>query len=556
MSSTVVLPDERGDAGEPASDAPLDYLRCELGVKSWLVTTDHKRIALMFYVAIVGFLLLGGVFALALRLELLTPARTIMDASTYNRMFTMHGITMVFLFLVPSIPAIFGNFFVPLQLGAKDLAFPRLNLASFYVYCVGAVLILGSLVWGGVDTGWTFYVPFSTSTTSEIFPVVVGIFIVGMSSIFTAINMIVTTHVLRAEGMTWRRVPLFVWAIYATSIITLIATPVLGLSVLLVGLDHVFAFGIFDPRLGGDPVLFQHLFWFYSHPAVYIMVVPGMGVISEVVPTFSRKCPASYDAIMISSLGIAFIGFLTWGHHMFVAGMSEVDAGIFGALSMFVAIFSAIKVFTWVATMYKGSIRFNTPMLYFFFFLFLFVFGGMTGVALATQTLDVHWHDTYFIVAHFHFIMVGGSLSAFLCAAHYWFPKMFGRLYDERVGLLSSTGVFLGFCLTFIPQFLLGNMGMPRRYYSYPDRFQWLNVLSTAGAFLLASALLLALGNLLVALRWGERATGNPWNSRCFEWLTARIPTKHNFEEPLLIQRSPYDYTLTDEEADARTSAR
>jgi cytochrome c oxidase subunit 1 len=462
----------------------------------------------------------------------------------------------VFLFLIPSVPSVFGNFVVPLQLGAKDLAFPRLNLASFYLYCAGAVLILGGMVWGGLDTGWTFYVPFSTSTPTDVFPVVVGIFAVGLSSIFTALNFIVTVHVLRAEGITWTRIPLFTWAIYATSIIMLIATPVLGLSVLLVGFDRMFTLGIFDPKLGGDPVLFQHLFWFYSHPAVYIMVLPGMGVISEIVPTFSRKCPASYKAIMISSLGIAFVGFFVWGHHMFVAGMSEVDAGIFGALSMFVAIFSAIKVYTWVATMYNGCIHLRTPLLYFFFYLFLFVFGGMTGVALATQALDVHWHDTYFIVAHFHFIMVGGSLTAFLAAAHYWFPKMFGRMYDERVAVLSATAVFIGFCFTFVPQFLLGNAGMPRRYYSYPERYQWLNVLSTGGAFVLGGALLVTVINLLVAMRWGARASSNPWGARTFEWMTARIPGKHNFDRTPRIDRDPYDYSLSEEEALDRTQAR
>jgi cytochrome c oxidase subunit 1 len=389
-----------------------------------------------------------------------------------------------------------------------------------------------------------------------VFPVIAGIFILGMSSIFTGINFIVTTHTMRAEGLTWGRLPLFVWAIYGTSIIMLLATPVLAMAVLLVGIDHIYRFGIFDPAFGGDPVLFQHLFWFYSHPAVYIMILPALGVISEIVCTFSRKAPASYTAIAASSLGIAVVGFFTWGHHMFVAGMSEIDAGIFGSLSMFVAIFSAIKVFTWVATLYKGSLHFNTPMLYFFWFLFLFVFGGMTGVAVATESLDVHWHDTYFIVAHFHFIMVGGSLTAFLGAAHYWFPKMFGRMYSERIGLLTSAAVFIGFCLTFIPQFLLGNMGMPRRYYSYPDRFQWLNVLSTGGAFLLAGALGLTLLNLAVALVRGERAKPNPWNSRTFEWLTPSRPTTHNFEVTPRIERGPYDYSISEEESRARAAPR
>jgi cytochrome c oxidase subunit 1 len=409
------------------------------------------------------------------------------------------------------------------------------------------------MIAGGTDTGWTFYAPYSTTTPTKIVPVALGIFVIGFSSIFTGINFIVTTHTCRARGLGWMQMPLFVWALYGTSIIQLLATPVLALSLLTVGLDHFLHLGIFDPAVGGDPVLFQHLFWFYSHPAVYIMVLPAMGVISEVVPTFAQRRPASYFLIAISTFGIAFVGFLAWGHHMFVAGISELDAGIFGILSMFVGIFSAIKVFTWTATFYKGSIHFNTPLLYFFGFLFLFTFGGMTGIAVATQSLDVHWHDTYFIVAHFHFIMVGGTLTAFLAAAHYWFPKMFGRLYSERVGLLTATAVFIGFNLTFVPQFLLGNMGMPRRYYSYPERFQWLNVLSTGGAFLLGAALLIALLNLLIALKWGDRASANPWHSRSFEWLSASPPIKHNFHEtPKLGALHPYDYTLSEEEARER----
>ncbi len=535
---------------------PPDYLRADRGIRSWLLTTDHKRIGLMFYAIIVLMLALGGVFALLIRTELLTPERTMMSASAYNRFFTLHGVVMVFLFMIPSIPNVFGNFMLPIMLGARDLAFPRLNLASFYVYCVGAGLTLAATIWGGVDTGWTFYVPYSTATESSVFLVAVGIFILGISSILSAINFIVTTHTLRAEGMRWFDMPLFVWNIYATSIIMLLATPVLGMTLLLVAFDRVAHIGMFDPRLGGDPVLFQHLFWFYSHPAVYIMILPAMGVIGETVCTFSKKPPSSYGALAISALGIAFVGFFGWGHHMFVAGMSEIDAGIFGGLSMFVAIFSAIKVFTWTSTLYRGRISFTTPMLYFFWFLFLFTFGGMTGVAVATQSLDVHWHDTYFVVAHFHFIMVGGTVTAFVGAAHYWFPKMFGRMYSERMGLLTSASVFFGFLLTFIPQFLLGNAGMPRRYYSYPPRYQWLNVVSTAGAYLLAGALLLTLVNLLIALKWGKRAGPNPWGSRSFEWMTATLPIKHNFEVPPVISRGAYDYHLSEEEAHARTQAR
>jgi cytochrome c oxidase subunit 1 len=550
---STVPPAPPEDSGPPAAEP--DYLHAGRGIKSWLFTRDHKRIALMFYGMVLVSLGLGGVFALILRTELLTPGRTIMGADLYNRMFTLHGVVMVFLFMIPAIPGIFGNFVLPLMIGAKDLAFPRLNLASFYVYVLGSIWVLTAAVWGGADTGWTFYPPYSTTTESSVLPVTIGVFILGLSSIMTSLNFIVTTHTMRAKGLTWFRLPLFVWSLYATSLIILVATPVLGLTVALVGVDRVYHFGIFDPALGGDPVLFQHLFWFYSHPAVYIMILPAMGVISETVCAFSHKQPNSYAAIAVSSVGIAVVGFFTWGHHMFVAGISELDAGIFGSLSMFVALFSAIKVFTWVATMYRGRVRFDTPMLYFFWFLFLFVFGGMTGVAVATQSLDVHWHDTYFIVAHFHFIMVGGTLTAFLGAAHYWFPKMFGRLYSERVGLLTSFAVFTGFVLTFFPQFLLGNLGMPRRYYSYPERFTWLNVLSTGGSYLLAGALLLVLVNLLVALRSGRRAGPNPWGARSFEWETASPPPVHNFPAPPVLDRGPYDFHLTEEEAHAKTLA-
>jgi cytochrome c oxidase subunit 1 len=537
-----------------AADEP-NYLAAAHGIWSWLNTRDHKRIALMFYVCVLVMFLLGGAFALALRTELLTPRRTIMDAETYNRMFTLHGVVMVWLFLIPSIPTVFGNFVLPIQLGARDLAFPKMNLMSFYTYLVGMAVTIGGMLTGGTDTGWTFYPPYSTLTPTRLVPVVLGVFILGISTILSGINFVATTHMLRARGMSWKQIPLFVWAIYGTSIIMLLATPVLGMSILLVALDNGLRLGIFDPSVGGDPVLFEHIFWFYSHPAVYIMILPAMGVISEVVPTFAHRRPSSYTAIALSTFGIAFVGFLTWGHHMFVAGVSTYAAGVFGILSMFVAIFSAIKVFTWTATLYRGQIAFRTPLLYFFAFLFLFVFGGMTGVAVATQSLDVHWHDTYFVVAHFHFIMVGGSVTAFLAAAHYWFPKMFGRMYSERVGLLSAAAVLLGFILTFLPQFLLGNAGMPRRYYSYPAQYQWLHVLSTGGAFLLAGALLLTLANLAVAMKWGERAPDNPWQSRSFEWLTRSPPITRNFARTPTLDYSPYDYTLTEEEARDRAEA-
>ena len=520
------------------------YLNAQTTVRSWLLTTDHKRIAIIYLVLVLTSLFVGGMFALLLRFELLTPGPTFMQATTYNRLFTLHGIVMVWFFLIPAIPSIFGNFFLPIMIGARDVAFPRLNLASVYIYAVGAIFTLWAMIHGGADTGWTFYTPYSTTTTTQVTPILLGIFILGFSTIVTGINFIVTTHTMRGPGLTWMRLPLFVWSIYGTAIIQVLATPVLGLVVLLVGVEHAFNFGLFDPARGGDPILFQHLFWFYSHPAVYIMILPAMGVISETVACFARKNVFGYKAVAFSSLGLAFVGFFTWGHHMFVAGQSKFDAGAFGVLSMFVGIFTAIKVFTWVGTLYRGSIAFKTPFAYICGFLFFLVFGGMTGIAVATVSLDIHWHDTYFVVAHFHFIMVGAAMMGFLAALHYWFPKMFGRSYPEGWGLVSASLIVLGFNATFIPQFLLGNMGMPRRYYNYPEQCQTLHVASSAGATLLFFGFAIIIIYLVLALRYGKVAGPNPWGSRGFEWNTPSPPPTHNFETPPVFTHGPHDYQM------------
>jgi cytochrome c oxidase subunit 1 len=536
-------PSDRVDPGFPEHH----YLNAGTTVRSWLLTRDHKRIGVMFMVAVILTLLLGGTFALLLRFEHLTPGPTYVSAVTYNRLFTLHGVIMVWFFLIPAIPSVFGNFFIPIMIGAKDVAFPRLNLASLYIYMFGAAFTTWAMIHGGADTGWTFYTPYSTSTSTTVVPMLLGIFILGFSTIVTGLNFIVTIHTMRGPGLTWMRLPLFVWAIYGTSIIQVLATPVLGLVLLLVAVEHFFGFGLFDPARGGDPILFQHLFWFYSHPAVYIMILPAMGVISETVAAAARKNVFGYRAVAYSSLGIAFVGFFTWGHHMFVAGQGVFDAGAFGVLSMFVGIFTAIKVFTWVGTLYRGAIRFTTPFAYICGFLFFLVFGGMTGIAVATLSLDVHWHDTYFVVAHFHFIMVGAAMMGFLAALHYWFPKMFGRTYHEGWGLVSATLIILGFNATFIPQFLLGNMGMPRRYYDYPARFQSLHVASTAGSTLLFFGFVIIFIYLALALKYGRAAGRNLWGSRGFEWETASPPPLHNFEKLPVFTHGPHEYQGTAE---------
>jgi cytochrome c oxidase subunit 1 len=519
------------------------YLNAAYGIRTWLLTTDHKRIALLYLISITLFFFLGGLFAVLIRLELLTPPGDLVQSETYNRLFTMHGLIMIFFFLVPSIPAVFGNFLLPLMIGARDLAFPRLNLASWYVFTVGGLFTLGAVVGGGVDTGWTFYTPYSsTYANSAVILTALGVFITGFSSIMTGINFIVTVHKMRAPGLTWFRLPLFVWAQYATSLIIVLGTPVLAISITLVAVERLFRIGIFDPALGGDPILFQHLFWFYSHPAVYIMVLPAMGVMSEVIACFARKRVFGYAFVAASSLAIAVLGFLVWGHHMFVSGQSLYAGMIFSVLSMLVAIPSAVKVFNWTATLYGGSISLATPMLYALGFIGLFTMGGLTGLFLATLAVDVHVHDTYFVVAHFHYIMVGGAVMGYLAAMHFWWPKMTGRLYPELWGKVSAVILFVGFNLTFFPQFVLGYLGMPRRYHFYPPEFQVLNVLSTAGASILGLGYLIPMVYLIWSLRYGRRAGADPWRAKGLEWTVPSPPPVHNFEATPRVTEEAYDY--------------
>jgi cytochrome c oxidase subunit 1 len=537
---------------EPAPLPGLNYLNSAYGWKSWLLTRDHKRIALLYLISITVMFFIGGLAVTIIRLHLLTPNQLpdegLVTRDTYNRLFSMHGIIMVFFFLVPAIPATLGNFFVPMMIGARDLAFPRINLLSWYVYIIGAIVTLWAMLAYGVDTGWTFYTPFSSRAShTNVIPVIIGLFITGFSSILTGLNFIVTLHSMRAPGMSWTRLPLFLWSLYATSIIILLATPVLAMALALVAIERAWGIGIFDPALGGDPLLFQHLFWFYSHPAVYIMVLPAMGLVSELITCFSRKNIFGYIFVVWASIGIAVLGFLVWAHHMFVAGQSVYSAYIFSILSYGVAVPSAIKVFNWTATMYRGSISYQTPLLFALGFIGLFTFGGLTGLFLAALGLDMHVHDTYFIIAHFHFIMVGGTVMAYMGGLHYWWPKMTGRLYPEGWAKLAALIIFVGFILTFLPQFVLGYLGMPRRYPSYPPEFQVLNVMSSAGASILAVGYVLPLVYLIWSLRYGKEAGPNPWGATGLEWQTASPPPTENFARTPIVTRGPYEYSLQEE---------
>jgi cytochrome c oxidase subunit 1 len=538
----MASPSTTADVVAPqAGSADENYLTHDKGILSWIFTLDHKRIGVMYLLSVMAAFALGGLFALLVRTELLTPGETIVSHDRYNQFFTLHGAVMVFLVIIPGIPAALGNIALPLQLGAKDVAFPRLNLASYHLWVLGCVLFLTSLGLSAADTGWTFYTPYSTSTSTAVVPAAFGAFILGFSSIFTGLNFLVTIHKLRPPGMTFFRMPLFVWALYSTALIQVLATPVIGITLLMMIVERVFGIGIFDPALGGDPVLFQHFFWFYSHPAVYIMVVPAFGVIGDIIPAFSRKRIFGYKFIALSSVAIAFLGFLVWGHHMFTSGQSVLAGTIFSAITFLIAIPTAIKVFNWIATMYKGRIHLDTPMLYALAFLWVFTIGGLTGVFLAVMGVDVHLHDTYFVVAHFHYVMMGGAITAFMGGLHYWWPKAFGRMYDEKLGRIGSLLVFAGLNLTFFPQFILGSRGMPRRYYNYLPEFQGLHQLSTIGAYILGAGFLLTLYYLLATFRKKADAPANPWGASTLEWTLPSPPPYYNFHTAPTVTQGPYD---------------
>ncbi|MBI2392319.1 MAG: cytochrome c oxidase subunit I [Deltaproteobacteria bacterium] len=539
----VAVPGAGTEKHEHGSPPGSNYLNAQSGVWSWLTTVDHKRIGIMYLVSTLIAFALGGFFAILVRLELFTPRKTIMSPHMYNQAFTLHGAIMVFLFIIPSIPGSLGNFFLPIMIGAKDVAFPKLNLLSLYLYWIGALFALSSLVLGGLETGWTFYVPYSSTTSGAVIAVTFGAFILGFSSILTGLNFIVTMHKLRAPGVGWYRMPLFLWATYSTAVVQLLATPVLAITLLLLIVERAFHIGIFDPALGGDAVLFQHFFWFYSHPAVYIMILPGFGLISEIIATHSHRKIFGYKAIAFSSLAIALIGFLVWGHHMFVAGQSELAAVIFSFLTFLVAIPTGVKMFNWISTLWRGSISLRTPMVYAIVFLFLFAIGGLTGLFLGMLGTDMHLHDTYFVVAHFHYVMMGGTVIAFTGALHHWWPKMTGRMYNETLGRVSAVTMFIGFNMTFFSQFILGSRGMPRRYYNYLDQYQPLHQFSTVGSWVIGLAFLFVLYNLLASLRSGAKAPDNPWGGMSLEWQTATPPPTENFLTTPKVLHGPYDYS-------------
>jgi len=548
---------------EPRAD---NYLTHSRGLASWLFTLDHKRIGLMYMAAILTAFAIGGVAAILLRTELINAAPTFSSDDNvawrhYNHMFTVHGAVMVFMFIIPAIPAILGNFVLPLMLGAKDVAFPRLNLLSFWIYVAGGMffvyVLLGGLVAAafpsiadkipggfGLDTGWTFYTPYSsTKSTSGVVPATLGAFTLGFSSILTGLNFIASIHMLRPRGMTWFRMPLFLWALYSTSLIQILATPVLAITLLLLAAERTLRIGIFDPALGGDPVLYQHFFWFYSHPAVYIMILPALGVISELIATYSRRHIFGYEFIAISSVAIALLSFVVWGHHMFTSGQSALANTIFSLITFSVAIPSAVKVFNWLGTLKGASIQLRTPMFYALFFIGLFVIGGLTGLHLGTISTDIHLHDTYFVVAHFHYVMVGSTLFAFLGGMYHWWPKMFGRTFSDRWGIIGATIVYVGFNLTFLPQFFAGGHGMPRRYASYPDEFYYYHLVSTLGSYVISIGLLTVLANWIHSLWYGNPAPANPWGANTLEWQCASPPPHDNFRVQPAVG-DPYDMFL------------
>ncbi|GAB4295379.1 MAG: cytochrome c oxidase subunit I [Ignavibacteriaceae bacterium] len=531
--------------GNGAGESYLDYKGKRKGIFAWILSTDHKRIGILYLVSLMSFFSVGVIFGFLMRLELIAPGKTIVDAQTYNSLFTLHGVIMIFLFVIPGLPAVFGNFFLPIMIGARDVAFPRLNLLSWYLYVIGGLMaILSILLPGGpADTGWTFYIPYSVRTGTNVMFTLSAAFVLGFSSILTGLNFVTTIHRLRAPGMSWFKMPLFAWSLYATAWVQVLATPIIGITLLLVAIERIFGVGLFDPALGGDPVLFQHLFWIYSHPAVYIMILPAMGIVSEIIPVFARRTIFGYKFIAFSSIAIALFGSLVWAHHMFTAGMSDEGQFIFSLLTMIVAIPSAIKVFNWTATLYKGSIELAPPMLYVLAFIFLFSIGGLTGIMQGVLTIDIQVHDTSFIVAHFHYVMFGGTGFGIFAALHYWLPKMFGRMYNVKTAKIAFWILFVGFNVLYFPMFIMGWLGMPRRYYDYLPEFHSYHFISTIGSWLVVLAITIMFTNLIIGIRKGKKVTEwNLWGGETLEWQVPTPPPLENFEEIPTVTERPYVY--------------
>jgi cytochrome c oxidase subunit 1 len=522
----------------------LEYRGKYKGLLAWLTTTDHKRIGLLYFYSMFTFFLTGAVIGILMRLELIAPGKQLVDAQTYNAFFTLHGLAMIFLFVIPGVGAVFGNFCLPIMLGAKDVAFPKVNLLSWYLYIIGALIVLSSQFMGDgpPDTGWTFYAPYSLKTQTNVVAAVIGAFVLGFSSVLTGLNFITTMHRLRAPGMTWNRMPMFAWTLYATGWIQLLATPIIGITLLMIAAERMLGIGFFDPALGGDPILYQHLFWTYSHPAVYIMILPAMGVISEIVPTFSRKPIFGYTALVISSMAIAFVGYFVWGHHMFTSGMSTGSRWIFSFLSFIVALPSAVKVFNWTATLYKGSIRLQTPFWWAMGFIFVFMIGGFSGLVVGSLATDIHTHDTYFVVGHFHYIVFGGTGFAFFAAMHYWWPKIYGRMYNIRIANIGLAIFFVGFNILYFPMFVLGLQGMPRRYYDYLPQFTNSQIISTIGSWIMITGLIIILVNLFKAKKATGKIVDDPWDGPTLEWKVPSPPPLENFDEIPVVTTGPYEF--------------
>ncbi len=523
----------------------LEYHGNRKGIFKWILSTDHKRIALLYLFTIMTFFLVGATIGLLMKLELIAPGKTIVDAKTYNAFFTIHGVIMIFVIVIPGLPAVFGNFFLPILIGAKDVAFPRLNLFSWYVYITGIALVIYSLFAGGgaPDTGWTFYAPYSFRTSTNMLPAVVAVFVIGFASILTGLNFLVTMHRMRAPGMTWLKMPLFPWTLYGTAWVQILATPIVGITMLMIVAERTLHIGFFDPTLGGDPILYQHLFWIYSHPAVYIMILPAMGAISEIIPTFSHKSIFGYKFLVGSTIAIAFVGYFVWGHHMFTSGMSGVALISFSFLTFLVAIPSAIKVFNWIATMHKGSILLDTPFYWAVSFIFVFMIGGFSGLVLGALATNVHLHNTHFVLAHFHFIVFGGTGYAFFAALHYWYPKMFGRMYNRKWANTGWLIFFIGYLTLYLPMFYLGMQGMPRRYYDYDEIFHPWNIVSTLGSWVMFTGLVIIIVNLFRGVRVGPKALQDPWGGKTLEWTIPSPPPEDNFKTIPVVVKGPYDYS-------------